>query len=95
MLQQQARRDDDSKKSHPALVIKIACPAVRPAQHNCEHPEGHDEGCHEKHFSSRHDLLPLLLLPAVTLPESRSVALIEIKSRETVDWDSAATGPAF
>src|SRR5262245_47992185 len=73
----------------PALVIEVACPTVRPAQYNREHSERHDEGCHKKHFSSGHDLLPLLPLPAEILPESRSVALIEIKFPESVDWDLA------
>jgi hypothetical protein len=64
-----------------ALVIEVACPAVCPSQDNREHPEGHDERCYKKHFSSRHDLLLLLLLPADILAESCSAALIGIKSR--------------
>jgi hypothetical protein len=63
-------------------VIEIARPAICPSQDNREHPEGHDEYRHKKNLSSRHDLLPLLLLPAEILAEPCSIALIEIKSLE-------------
>jgi hypothetical protein len=44
--------------------MEASSPAVCPAQRNREHPEGHDKACHKNHFSNRHDLLPLRLLPA-------------------------------
>jgi hypothetical protein len=56
--------------------------AVCPSQDYREHPEGHDERYHKERFSSRHDLLLLLLLPARILAESCSGALIGIKSSE-------------
>jgi len=61
-------------------VIEVACSAFPPTQHNREDPERDDKAYHEKHFSSRHDLLPLLLLPAEILAWSCSAALIGIKS---------------
>jgi hypothetical protein len=67
-------------------MIEVACPVVRPPQNNREHPEGQDEGRHKKHFSNRHDLLLLLMLPADILAESCSTALIGIKFPEPGDY---------